>query len=170
MSYKKTVECSAVKIILRKPRTEIYYSSECYIGYSYQVELLTKLTLYPKCLLDLLTVYTPARPLHSSSDLNILNVATTRTKSYGQQTFAFQGPSNWNRVPGEVWRIKDTFAFRRKPTTSLFHQQTKISKLISFHIIVNLYVLIVYFNVVFQLFSVIIPSCIFISLSLVTIC
>ena len=42
------------------------------------------ITAYPKYLIELLTVYTPARPLHSSSDPNILNVATTRTKSYGQ--------------------------------------------------------------------------------------
>ena len=51
-------------------------------------------TAYPKYLSELLTVYTPARPVCSSSDLNILNVATTRTKSYGQQTFAYQGPSH----------------------------------------------------------------------------
>ena len=43
-------------------------------------------TAYPKYLSELLTVYTPARPLRSLSDLNILNIAT-KTKSYGQQTF-----------------------------------------------------------------------------------
>ena len=51
-------------------------------------------TAYPKYLLELSTVSTPARPLCSSSDPNILNVATTRTKSYGQRIFAYQGPSN----------------------------------------------------------------------------
>ena len=40
----------------------------------------TLLTIaYPKYLLELLTVYTPARPLRSFSDENILNVATTRS-------------------------------------------------------------------------------------------
>ena len=80
-------------------------------------------TAYPKYLSKVLIVYTPARPLRSSSDSNIFNVATTRTKLYGQRTFAYQGPSNWNRVPGEVRRTKDTHAFRRKLKTSLFHQQ-----------------------------------------------
>ena len=69
--------------------------------------------------------YTPEIPLHSSSDPNILNVATARTKSYGQQTFAYQGPSNWNTVSGEVRRIEGMSAFRRKLKTSLFHQQDK---------------------------------------------
>ena len=41
-------------------------------------------TAYPKYLSELLTVYTSARPLHSSSDLNILNVATTRIKSVSE--------------------------------------------------------------------------------------
>ena len=54
----------------------------------------TSLTIaYPKYLSELLTVYTPVRPLRSSSDPNVLNVATTRIKSYGQQTFAYQVPS-----------------------------------------------------------------------------
>ena len=41
-------------------------------------------TAYPKYLTELLTMHTPARPLCSSSNPNILNKATTRTKSYGQ--------------------------------------------------------------------------------------
>ena len=69
------------------------------------------------------TVYIPIIPQRSSSDPKILNVATTRTKSYSQRTFAYQGLSNWNRVSGEVRRIEDTFAFKRKLTTFLFHQQ-----------------------------------------------
>ena len=126
-------------------------------GIAYKIDSICHTSLsiaYPKYFLELLTVYPPARPLHSSSDLNILNVAT-RTKSYCQWTFAYQGPNNWNRVPGEVWRIKDTIAFRRKLKTSLFHQQ----KPFCFFVFV-----------VFQLFTVIILFCMFISLSIVTIC
>ena len=70
-------------------------------GIAYKIDsichtLLT--TAYPKFLSELLTVYTPARPLRSSSDPNIPKISTTRTKSYGQRTFAYQGSSNWNRV------------------------------------------------------------------------
>ena len=108
---------------------------------------------YPKNLSKLLTVYTPARPLRSSSDPNILNVATTRTKSYSQGTFAYQKPSNWNRIPGEVWSIKHTFAFNRESWRhSSSISRTKISKLLFyFYIFVNLYVLSVYCCVAFQL-------------------
>ena len=107
-------------------------------------------TAYPKYLSELLTVYTPARPLCSSSDPNILNIVTKRIKSYSQRTFAYQGPSNWNRVPGEVRRTEDMFAFRRKLKTSSSISRTKISKTVFF---------------VFQLFNVIL-LCMFVSLSL----
>ena len=66
-------------------------------------------TVYPKYLSKLLTVYTPARPLHSSSDPNILNIVTTRTKSYDQRALAYQEPSNCNRVHSEGQRIEDMF-------------------------------------------------------------
>ena len=127
------VQNAAVRITLRMPRTEhttpllrmlhwLLITSR--IAYKIDSICHTSLTTaYPKYLSELLTVYTPARSLRSSSDPNILNVATTRTKSYGQRKFAYQGPSNWNRDPGEVRRIKNTFAFRRKVKTSLFYQQ-----------------------------------------------
>ena len=50
-------------------------------------------------LLDL-TVYTLVRPLMSSLDPNILNIATTRTKIYGQQAFAYQGRAT---ETGSLW-------------------------------------------------------------------
>ena len=48
-------------------------------------------TAYPKYLSELLYVYTPARPLRSSLDPNILSVATARIKLYGQRAFVYQG-------------------------------------------------------------------------------
>ena len=39
-------------------------------------------------------MYTPARPLHSSSDSNSLSIAAARTKLYGQRAFAYQGSIN----------------------------------------------------------------------------
>ena len=117
MTNKKSAEGSnaAAKIILGMPRTEhttpllrmlhwLPVSSK--IAYKIDSICHTSLTTaYPKYLSEFLTVHTPARPLHSSSDLNILNVATTKTKSYSQQKFAYQGPSQLNRVPGEAQRI-----------------------------------------------------------------
>ena len=51
-------------------------------------------TANPKYLSELLNVYTPARPLRSSLDPNILSIAAARTKSYGQRAFVYQDPSN----------------------------------------------------------------------------
>ena len=127
LSFKKTAQGSnaTARITLRMPRTEhttpflrMLHWLPIFSRIAYTVDSIchTPLTTaYPKYLLELLTVYTHARPLHSSSDPNILNVATTRTKSYGQRTFAYKEPSNWNRIPGEVRRIEDTFRS--------FHQQ-----------------------------------------------
>ena len=134
MSYKKLqkVQNAAAGITLRMPRTEhstpllrILHWLPLSSKIAYKIDSLchTSLTTsYPKYLMEYLIVYTPARPLRSSSDSNFLIVSTTMTKSYGQWAFAYQVPSNWNRVPGEVQRIEDTFAFRRKLKTS-FHQQ-----------------------------------------------
>ena len=94
MANKKVqkVPNAAARITLRMPRTEhttpllrmlhwLPISSR--IAYNIDSICRTSLTTaYPKYLSEFLTVHTPARPLHSSSDPNILNIATTGTKSY----------------------------------------------------------------------------------------
>ena len=79
-------------------------------------------TAYPKYLSELLNVYTPARPPRSSLDSNILNNAAARTKSYGQQAFAYQGPINWNRVPDSIRTVEEKDTFKRHLKTALFQQ------------------------------------------------
>ena len=37
---------------------------------------------------------------------NILNIVAARTKSFGQRVFAYQGPINWNRVPGGIRTVE----------------------------------------------------------------
>ena len=95
-------------------------------------------TAYPKYLSELLNVYTPARPLRSSMDPNILNIATARTKSYGQRAFAYQGPINWNRVPGSIRTVEEKDTFKRHLKTTLFSRMHKISTFVSlpFYIII----------------------------------
>ena len=83
------------------------------IGYKIDFLCHTALTTaYPKYLSELLKVYTPARPLLSSSDPNITNIAAARTKSYGQLAFAYQGPINWNRVPGSIRTVEEKETFK----------------------------------------------------------
>ena len=79
-------------------------------------------TAYPKYLSELLNVYKPARPLRSSLDPNILNIATARTKSYGQRAFSYQVPLNWNTVPGSIRTVEEKDTFKRHLKTTLFQQ------------------------------------------------
>ena len=79
-------------------------------------------TAYPKYLSELLNVYTPARPLRSSLDQNILNITAARTKSYGQRAFSYQGSINWNRVPGSIRTVEEKDTFKRHLKTTLFQQ------------------------------------------------
>ena len=92
---------------------------------AYKIDSLCHTTLttaYPKYLSELLNVYTPARPLRSSLDPNILNIAAARTKLYGQRAFAYQGPIDWNRVPGSIRTVEEKDTFKRHLKTALFQQ------------------------------------------------
>ena len=106
------VQNTAARITLRMPRTahttpllRMLHWLPIPSRIAYKIDSLchTALTTaYPKYLSELLNVYTPARRLRSSLDPNILNIAAARTKSYGQRALAYQGPINWNRVPGSI--------------------------------------------------------------------
>ena len=135
MSYSKTPESlkTAARIILKMPRTEhitpllrmlqrLPIPSK--IGYKTDSLCHTELaTAYPKYLIELWNVYTTARPLRSSSDSNILSVTTARTKSYGQRAFAYQGPINWNKVPGGIRTVEEKDTLKKHLKTALFSRQ-----------------------------------------------
>ena len=74
----------------------------------------------PDYLSDLLHLYTPSRPLRSSSDTRILVPATVRTKTYGERSFSFQAPSVWNNLPPALRHSKCTESFKTKLKTHLF--------------------------------------------------
>ena len=74
----------------------------------------------PDYLSDLLSVYTPARTLRSSSDQRSLCVPVTRTKSFGQRTFAFSGPTTWNTLPRDLRHSQSLSAFKTSLKTHLF--------------------------------------------------
>ena len=132
MSYSKLqrVQNTAARITLRMPRTEhttpllrMLHWLPIPSRIAYKIDSLchTALTIaYPKYLLELLNVYTPARPLHSSLHQNVLKIATARTKSYGQRAFSYQGPIIWNSVPGSIRNVeeKDTFKTSKNSTIS----------------------------------------------------
>jgi hypothetical protein len=67
---------------------------------------------------NLLNVYTPARPLRSSLDPNILNIAAAaRSKSHGQR------PVKWNTVPGGIRTFEEKETLKNHLKTALFSRQ-----------------------------------------------
>ena len=124
------VQNAAASITLRMPRTELttpllrmshWLPIPSRIAYKIDSLCNTALTTaYPKYLSELLNVYKPARPLRSSLDPNILNIAAARTKSYGPRAFAYQGPINWNRVPGSIRTVEEKDTFKRHLKTAIF--------------------------------------------------
>ena len=126
------VQNTAARITLRMPRTEHtthllrmlhWLLIPSRIAYKNDSLCHTALnTAFPKYLPEQLNVYTPARPLRSSLDPNILNIAAARTKSYGQRAFSYQGPINWNRVPGSIRTVEEKDTCKRHLKKQYFQQ------------------------------------------------
>ena len=70
---------------------------------------------------DLLQPYTPARQIWSASDA--LTFATTRvnTKTFGERSFSYAGPTVWNNLPQTVRRSASAFSFKAALKTHLLH-------------------------------------------------
>ena len=74
----------------------------------------------PPYLYDLLTVYTAARQLRSSSDNSVLRHPSVRTVSYGQMSFSYSAPSAWNSLPQQIRSSDNVSTFRSRTKTHLF--------------------------------------------------
>ena len=74
----------------------------------------------PPYLSDLLTVYTAARQLRSSSDNSVLRRPSVRTVSYGQRSFSYSAPSAWNSLPQQIRSSDNVSTFRSRTKTHLF--------------------------------------------------
>ena len=135
MLYLPYVQNAAARITLRMPWTEHTTPLLIMLHWlpipdriAYKIDSLchTALTTaYRKYLSELLNVYTLARPLRSSLDPNILNIATARTKSYGQQAFAYQDPSTGIEFVAalELWKKRThSSSISRHLKTTLFQQ------------------------------------------------
>ena len=62
------------------------------------------------------------------------HIAAARTKSYGQRAFSYQGPMNWNRVPGGIRTVEEKDTFTRYLKTAIFSAEC-ISTLSHYHYI-----------------------------------
>eukprot|EP00745_Piridium_sociabile_P004237 TRINITY_DN12507_c0_g1_i3.p1 TRINITY_DN12507_c0_g1~~TRINITY_DN12507_c0_g1_i3.p1 ORF type:complete len:128 (-),score=15.14 TRINITY_DN12507_c0_g1_i3:89-472(-) len=74
----------------------------------------------PQYLSDLISIYTPSRELRSSADTRVLQIPSVRTKTYGQRSFSFQGPSVWNKLPLSLRHSTSLQSFKRDLKTHLF--------------------------------------------------
>ena len=87
----------------------------------YKICLLTYKTLHynsPNYLLELITPYTPARPLRSS-DSDLLSVPRLKSKA-GQRSFSYSAPYLWNSLPPRTRSCSSLSSFRSSLKTFLY--------------------------------------------------
>ena len=76
--------------------------------------------LAPDYLSNLLEVYSPNRPLRSSTDQTLFKTKTKKYKSYGERSFSYVGPQIWNKLPKNVRHADNLNIFKRKLKHHLF--------------------------------------------------
>ena len=74
----------------------------------------------PSYLSDLISIYTPARSLRSSSDTFKLKTPSTNTVSFGERSFSYAAPSIWNSLPLSIRSSNSDSSFRSSLKTHLF--------------------------------------------------
>ena len=74
----------------------------------------------PEYLSELVQIYTPSRPLCSSSDTRLLCIPSVRTKTYGQRSFSYQAPTTWNNLPAPLRHTESVTSFKTSLKTHLF--------------------------------------------------
>ena len=74
----------------------------------------------PPYISEILSVYTPSRCLRSSSDKRTFCIPKTHTRSYGERSFAFSGPKQFNSLPPNIRDLPTTSSFKKALKTHLF--------------------------------------------------
>ena len=75
----------------------------------------------PQYLSDLLHPYTPARQLRSASDTRTFVTPRVNTKTFGESSFSYAGPSVWNNLPQTHRHSDSASTFKAALKTHLFH-------------------------------------------------
>ena len=75
----------------------------------------------PQYLSDLLQPYTPARQLWSASDTRTFVTPRVNTKTFGERSFSYAGPSVWNNLPQTLRHSDSTSSFKAALKTHLFN-------------------------------------------------
>ena len=79
----------------------------------------------PQYLSDLLQPYTPARQLRSASDTRTFVTPCVNTKTFGERSFSYAGPSVWNNLPQTLRHSDSTSPFKAALKTHLFNNYFK---------------------------------------------
>ena len=78
----------------------------------------------PQYIMDLLTIYKPARCLRSSTgnspQLCLPSVKDIRTATYGERAFSAAAPTEWNKLPAAIRSCNTVESFKRALKTHLF--------------------------------------------------
>ena len=75
----------------------------------------------PQYLSDLLQPYTPARQLRSASDTRTFVTPRVNTKTFGERSFSYAGPSVWNNLPQTLRHSDSTSSFKTALKTHLLN-------------------------------------------------
>ena len=75
----------------------------------------------PQYLSDLHQPYTPARQLRSASDTRTFVTPRVNTKTFGERSFSYAGPSVWNNLPQTLHHSDSTSCFKAALKTHLFN-------------------------------------------------
>ena len=70
---------------------------------------------------DLPQSYTPARQLRSASDTRTFVNPRVNTKTFGERSFSYAGPSVWNNLPQTFRHSDSTSSFKAALKTHLFN-------------------------------------------------
>ena len=90
----------------------------------FKIVLLTFKALHglaPGYLSAMIHMYNPSRCLRSS-DKTLLQVPSTRLKTYGDRSFAKAAPALWNELPLRIRKIDDIHVFKSELKTFLFNK------------------------------------------------
>jgi hypothetical protein len=75
----------------------------------------------PQYLTDMISIHQPRRLLRNSHALE-LNIPQSRLRSAGDRTFSFQAASLWNKLPGDIRKVKKLSLFKSRLKTHLFQK------------------------------------------------
>ena len=75
----------------------------------------------PHYLSDLLQPYTPARQLRSASDTRTFAIPHVNTKTFGERSFSYAGPSVWNNLPQTLRHSDAASSFKAALKRHLFN-------------------------------------------------